>query len=144
MGRVLGDINAVVSRTGYTGEDGYELIVAANQAERVWNAILDSGRRHGILPCGLGAGHTLRFVAAMPLYGHELSEAINPYAAGVGWAVKLHKGDFIGRESLRGWKRNPGRTRVGLRFEGKRIAARKRPCSTVTERSTRSPPVPSC
>ena len=58
----------------------------------------------------------------MPLYGHELSEAINPYAAGVGWAVKLDKGDFIGRESLRGWKRNPGRRRVGLRLEGKRIA----------------------
>ena len=122
MGRVLGDVNAVVSRTGYTGEDGYELIVAANQAERVWNAILDSGQSHGILPCGLGARDTLRFEAAMPLYGHELSEAINPYAAGVGWAVKLDKGDFIGRESLRGWKRDPGRTRVGLRLEGKRIA----------------------
>ena len=122
MGRLLGNANAVVSRTGYTGEDGYELIVAANQAERVWNAILDSGQSHGILPCGLGARDTLRFEAAMPLYGHELSEAINPYAAGVGWAVKLDKGDFIGRESLRGWKRDPGRTRVGLRLEGKRIA----------------------
>jgi aminomethyltransferase len=122
MGRLLGNANAVVSRTGYTGEDGYELIVAANQAERVWNAILDSGQSHGILPCGLGARDTLRFEAAMPLYGHELSEAINPYAALVGWAVKLDKGDFIGRESLRGWKRDPGRTRVGLRLEGKRIA----------------------
>jgi len=122
MGRVLGDVNAVVSRTGYTGEDGYELIVAANQAQRVWNAILDSGQRHGILPCGLGARDTLRFEAAMPLYGHELSETINPYAAGVGWAVKLEKGDFMGRESLRGWKRNPMQTRVGLRLEGKRIA----------------------
>src|SRR5208283_2123971 len=100
MGRVLGDVHAVVSRTGYTGEDGYELIVAANQAERVWNAILASGQSHGILPCGLGARDTLRFEAAMPLYGHELSEAINPYAALVGWAVKLDKGDFIGRESL--------------------------------------------
>ena len=58
----------------------------------------------------------------MPLYGHELSEAINPYAAGVGWAVKLDKGEFVGREALRGWKRDPGRTRVGLRLEGKRIA----------------------
>ncbi len=122
MGRVLGDVNAVASRTGYTGEDGYELIVAASQAERVWNAILDSGRSHGILPCGLGARDTLRFEAAMPLYGHELSESVNPYAAGVGWAVKLDKGEFIGREPLRGWKRTPGQTRVGLWLTGKRIA----------------------
>ena len=122
MGRLLGDVNAVVSRTGYTGEDGYELIIAANQAERVWNAVLDSGKSHGILPCGLGARDTLRFEAAMPLYGHELSEAINPYAGGVGWAVKLEKGDFVGREALRGWKRNPGQKRVGLQLDGKRIA----------------------
>ena len=73
MGRLLGDVNAVVSRTGYTGEDGYEVIVAASQAERVWKAILESGQAHGILPCGLGARDTLRFEAAMPLYGHELS-----------------------------------------------------------------------
>ena len=122
MGRLLGDVNAVVSRTGYTGEDGYELIVPANQAERVWNAILDSGQSHRILPCGLGARDTLRFEAAMPLYGHELSDAINPYAAGVGWAVKLEKGDFIGRQALRGRQPNPGQTRVGLRLDGKRIA----------------------
>jgi aminomethyltransferase len=122
MGRLIGDVNAVVSRTGYTGEDGYELIVAANQAERVWNAILDSGQGHGILPCGLGARDTLRFEAAMPLYGHELSEVINPYAAQLGWAVKLDKGEFTGREALRVWKRNPGQTRVGLRLDGKRIA----------------------
>jgi aminomethyltransferase len=122
MGRLLGDVNAVVSRTGYTGEDGYELIVPANQAGRVWAAVLESGQSHGILPCGLGARDTLRFEAAMPLYGHELSDAINPYAAGVGWAVKLDKGDFIGREPLRTWKRNPGQTRVGLQLDGKRIA----------------------
>jgi aminomethyltransferase len=122
MGRVLGDVNAVISRTGYTGEDGYEMIVAANQAVRVWNAILESGRGLGILPCGLGARDTLRFEASMPLYGHELSEVINPFAAGLGWAVKLEKGDFVGREALRGWQRNPGRTRVGLRLDGKRIA----------------------
>lgn len=122
MGRVLGDVNAVVSRTGYTGEDGYELIVAASQAPRVWTAILDSGRAHGIVPCGLGARDTLRFEAAMPLYGHELGESINPYAAGVGWAVKLDKGDFVGLEALRACKSNPGQARVGLRLEGKRIA----------------------
>ena len=139
MGRILGDVNAVVSRTGYTGENGYELVVPANQAERVWQAILDSGQGHGILPCGLGARDTLRFEAAMPLYGHELSAAINPYAAQVGWAVKLGKGEFVGREALREWKRNPGQTRVGLRLDGKRIARQgtavldgDRPVGTVT------------
>ncbi len=100
---------------------------------------MESGRAHGVLPCGLGARDTLRFEAAMPLYGHELSEMINPYAAGVGWAVKLNKGDFIGREALRAFKANPGQTRVGLRLEGKRIARQgttvlheKRPAGTVT------------
>jgi aminomethyltransferase len=122
MGLLLGDVTSVVSRTGYTGEDGYELIVGASHAERVWNAILNSGQEHGILPCGLGARDTLRFEAAMPLYGHELSDSINPYAAGVGWAVKLGKGEFIGRDALRTWKQNPGQTRVGLRLEGRRIA----------------------
>jgi aminomethyltransferase len=127
MGLLLGDVTSVISRTGYTGEDGYEVIVAAGQAGRVWDAILDSGRRHGILPCGLGARDTLRFEAAMPLYGHELSDSINPYAAGVGWAVKLDKGDFVGRDALRTWKKNPGQTRVGLRLQRKRIARQGTP-----------------
>lgn len=122
MGRILGDVNAVISRTGYTGEVGFELIVPATNAERVWSALLDSGRNLGIRPCGLGARDTLRLEAAMPLYGHELSESINPYAAGVGWAVKLNKGEFVGREALRSLKANPGQTRVGLRLEAKRIA----------------------
>lgn len=122
MGRVLGDVNAVVSRTGYTGEDGLELIVPASSAERVWTALLESGQHFGIIACGLGARDTLRFEAAMPLYGHELSDSINPYAAGIGWAVKLNKGEFVGRDALRSLKANPGHTRVGLRLEGKRIA----------------------
>ncbi len=119
----LGDgTRILVSRTGYTGEDGFELIVPADRAEPVWTALLEAGSEHGILPCGLGARDTLRFEAAMPLYGHELSEEINPYEAGVGWAVKLSKGDFVGREALQTFKRSPGRTRVGLSLEGKRIA----------------------
>ena len=120
-GRVL-DAEAVVSRTGYTGEDGFELIVSADRAEAVWTALLDSGRDSGIRPCGLGARDTLRFEAGMPLYGHELSETISPYSANVGWAVKLHKGEFVGREALRRRKREPEPVRVGLRLEGKRIA----------------------
>jgi aminomethyltransferase len=127
MGRVLDTIDAVVSRTGYTGEDGFELMVSADAAERVWDALLEEGRGRGILPCGLGARDTLRFEAGMPLYGHELSADINPYAAGVGWAVKLAKGEFVGREPLRRFKDHPGQARVGLRLEGKRIARQGSP-----------------
>jgi aminomethyltransferase len=122
LGRLLGAVDAVISRTGYTGEDGFELIVPAGEAVRVWEALLESGREREIVPCGLGARDTLRFEAAMPLYGHELSEQINPFAAGVGWAVKLDKGEFVGREALQTFKQHPGLFRVGLRLEGKRIA----------------------
>jgi len=127
MGRLLGSVSAVVSRTGYTGEDGFELILGAQAAPAVWNALLESGRPHSIQPCGLGARDTLRLEAAMPLYGHELSESIDPYTAGVGWAVKLHKGDFTGREALIRLKASRSKdsarpTRVGLELEGRRIA----------------------
>jgi aminomethyltransferase len=118
----LGGVEALASRTGYTGEDGFELVVPGERAEEVWDALLASGREAGILPCGLGARDTLRFEAAMPLYGHELSEQINPYAAGVGWAVKLNKGDFVGREALEAFKAHPGQYRIGLTLEGRRIA----------------------
>ncbi|HEX8204277.1 MAG TPA: glycine cleavage system aminomethyltransferase GcvT [Isosphaeraceae bacterium] len=121
IGRVFG-AEAGASRTGYTGEDGFELIVPRELAGRTWEALLEAGGAFGILPCGLGARDTLRFEAAMPLYGHELSETINPYEAGVGWAVKLDKGDFVGREALRALKSHPGRTRIGLALEGKRVA----------------------
>jgi len=127
MGLVLASVSAVVSRTGYTGEDGFELIVGAQAAPRVWDALLESGRPHGIQPCGLGARDTLRLEAAMPLYGHELSESIDPYTAGLGWAVKLAKGDFTGREALiqlqaSRLKDSTRSSRVGLELEGKRIA----------------------
>jgi aminomethyltransferase len=122
MGRLLDKITAVVSRTGYTGEDGFEVICGAQSATAVWEALLERGRPLGALPCGLGARDTLRLEAGMALYGHELTENINPYAAGLGWAVKLEKGDFVGRDALRALKSNPGKTRVGLVLEGKRIA----------------------
>ncbi len=127
MGLVLGDVTAVVSRTGYTGEDGFELIVGAGAAQRVWEALLSSGSSRGIAPCGLGARDTLRFEAAMPLYGHELSAEVNPFASGVGWAVKLDKGEFVGRGALRNFRAEPGRARVGLRLAGKRIARQGAP-----------------
>jgi aminomethyltransferase len=111
-----------ISRTGYTGEDGLELVVPAEKAEALWQELLNSSADLGIRPCGLGARDTLRFEAAMPLYGHEMDETVNPYAAGLGWAVKLNKGEFVGREALREAKKAPGKVRVGLALEGKRIA----------------------
>ncbi len=122
MGRLLGRVDAIASRTGYTGEDGFELIVAKDAAVSVWEALLESGRPHGIAPCGLGARDTLRLEAAMPLYGHELGEETDPFSAGLGWAVKLDKGEFAGRDVLIERKANPPLTRIGLELAGKRIA----------------------
>jgi aminomethyltransferase len=109
----------VVSRTGYTGEDGFEFMLAADQAVTLWEELIGRGAK----PCGLGARDTLRLEAAMPLYGHELNEDIDPLQAGIGWAVKLDKGDFIGRDALRRRKGDPAlKRRIGLELEGKRIA----------------------
>ncbi len=98
-GEVCG-VPAIIARTGYTGEDGFEIYVAPDEGERLWGAILDAGAEFGIVPCGLGARNTLRLEAAMALHGHEISEDITPYEARLGWIVKLDKGDFIGREAL--------------------------------------------
>jgi glycine cleavage system T protein (aminomethyltransferase) len=91
---------AILARTGYTGEDGFEIYVPPEEGERIWDAVLEAGKEEGILPCGLGARNTLRLEAAMSLYGHEINESITPYEAGLGWIVKLDKGDFIGRDAL--------------------------------------------
>jgi len=93
----------VVSRTGYTGEDGLEVVTDADQAVALWEELVARGAR----PCGLGARDTLRLEAGMPLYGHELSEDIDPLQAGLGWAVKLDKADFIGRDSLERRRHDP-------------------------------------
>ncbi len=111
--------NCVVSRTGYTGEDGLEIMIAADLAVTLWEDLLARGAK----PCGLGARDTLRLEAAMPLYGHELDEETDPFQAGLGWAVKLDKGPFIGRDALARRRDDPAlRRRVGLELEGKRIA----------------------
>jgi aminomethyltransferase len=120
-GHILG-ARSLASRTGYTGEDGFEIIIPNDKAEEVWNALLDCGRVFGILPCGLGARDTLRFEAGMPLYGHEMDELTSPFDTGLGWAVKLKKGEFIGREAMAKAKAAPRKSRVGLRLDGKRIA----------------------
>jgi aminomethyltransferase len=108
-----------ISRTGYTGEDGFELTVRTEEAQELWGDLIGRGAK----PCGLGARDTLRLEAAMPLYGHELNETTDPFQAGLSWAVKLNKGDFIGREAL-GRLRDDRtrRQRVGIELDGKRIA----------------------
>jgi aminomethyltransferase len=102
----VASIPAIVSRTGYTGEDGFELYCAVGEAPRLWRALLEAGAPHGLRPAGLGARDTLRLEAGFCLYGHELTEAITPLEAGLGWSVKLDKGpDFVGREALAREKR---------------------------------------
>jgi aminomethyltransferase len=120
-GHVAG-VPATISRTGYTGEDGFELIVPAAAATTLWETLMTAGQSSGIKPCGLGARDTLRFEAAMPLYGHELNAELSPYESGVAWAVKLKKGDFLGRNALVERGSTPEKVRVGLALDGKRIA----------------------
>ncbi len=114
---------AIVSRTGYTGEDGLELIVRAEEANRVWENILLAGRDAGFVPAGLGARDTLRLEAAMPLYGHELDETIDPISAGLNFACNLDDRSFIGDEALRSIaSAGPTQARIGLLPDGKRPA----------------------
>jgi aminomethyltransferase len=99
FGDVAG-IRSLVARTGYTGEDGFEIFCEADDAEKLWNALMNSGAAEGVQAAGLGARDTLRLERALPLYGHELDEATTPLEAGLEWVVKLAKPDFIGREAL--------------------------------------------
>ncbi len=94
-------VEAIISRTGYTGEDGFEVYAAADKAEQLWNKMFEAGKDAGILPCGLAARNTLRLESAMSLYGHELGDDITTLEAGLGWITKLNKdGGFIGRDLL--------------------------------------------
>ncbi len=93
-------VPCIVSRTGYTGEDGFELYCDAGDASALWNKLLEAGKPQGLLPSGLGARDTLRLEAGMCLYGHELDEQTNPLEAGLGWSIKLNTGSFIGRDAL--------------------------------------------
>jgi aminomethyltransferase len=112
---LTGDGDAIISRTGYTGEDGFELVVAAEAAPLVWNRLLEDGR---VRPVGLGARDTLRLEAGMALYGHELTEDINPFEANLGRVVRLEKGAFTGSEALAALKQEGSeRKLVGLTFE---------------------------
>ena len=101
-GQVCGLHNVMIARTGYTGEDGFEIYVPSDEptSARVWGEVLEAGKDFGILACGLGARNTLRLEAAMALYGHEISDTINVLEAGLGRYAKLDKGDFVGRDAL--------------------------------------------
>ncbi len=98
-GEVSGAV-ARIARTGYTGEDGFEIYITPSEAARLWSEILDAGAEFGIRPCGLGARNTLRLEAKMALYGHEINAETLPFEADLGWIVKMDKGDFVGRATL--------------------------------------------
>jgi aminomethyltransferase len=114
------DIPCLISRSGYTGEVGFEVYLENQYAEKLFARLLDAGKDDGILPCGLGARDTLRLEASMPLYGHEMDETITPFEAGLGYAVKMDKEDFIGRTALVS-KAAPERRRIGLKVVGRGI-----------------------
>ncbi|HEY0442713.1 MAG TPA: glycine cleavage system aminomethyltransferase GcvT [Candidatus Limnocylindrales bacterium] len=122
-GRVAG-IPALVARTGYTGEDGFEVFVDWDAAPQLWDALATAGRKAGMIACGLGARDTLRLEAGMPLYGNELDRDTNPFEAGLGRVVKLDKGgDFVGRGALERVARDgPAKRLVGLTVRGRGIA----------------------
>ncbi len=122
-GRVAG-LSALVARTGYTGEDGFEVFVDWRDAQAAWDTLAAAGASAGVIPCGLGARDTLRLEAGMPLYGNELDRTTNPYDVGLGRVVKLEKpGDFVGREALERIQRaGASRQLVGLAITGRGIA----------------------
>jgi aminomethyltransferase len=136
-------VPARIARTGYTGEDGFEVYTAPGHAAGVWNAIMEAGRPACIKPCGLGARNTLRLECKMALYGHEIGASISPFEADLGWIVKLDKGEFIGREALLK-QRDKGLTRKltgfemrarGIGRDGYEVLADGKPAGWVTSGS---------
>jgi aminomethyltransferase len=144
-GAVAG-IDCLVARTGYTGEDGFELFCDARRASDLWRALLEAGRSVGLVPCGLGARDTLRLEAGMPLYGNELDRDTNPFEVNLGRVVKLEKGEFVGRAALQAVQQTgPSRKLVGLQMiddaiprAGYEVRAGERPVGRVTS-GTQSP-----
>jgi len=125
-GTVAGVPNVLIARTGYSGEDGFEVYLPSDEATtvKIWNALLEAGAEFGIRPCGLGARNTLRLEAGMSLYGHEISEEINVFEGGLGRWLKLDKGSFIGRDALLEVQASGGPKRkiVGLEMVERGIA----------------------
>jgi len=117
----IGGLQCLLSRTGYTGSFGYEIYCKAADTPALWRKLLEAGAEYGLVPCALGARDTLRLEASMPLYGHEIDEHISPPEAGLEFAVKMSKPDFIGKAALTA-KGEPSLARVGLRITGRGIA----------------------
>ncbi len=119
----VGGVHSLIARTGYTGEDGFELYFPPEHGEKIWNDLLDAGKPEGLIPCGLGARNTLRLEAGMALYGHEIDETTLPWEAGLDWICKVDKGDFLGRDTLV-WRKQTGirRRLVGFEMEVRQIA----------------------
>jgi aminomethyltransferase len=111
-----------VSRTGYTGEDGFEIYIDADRAGQVWDAIIEAGAAHGLVPAGLGARDTLRLEAGLRLYGQDMDDRTDPFSAGLGWTVKLDSGDFVGAAALRELRESPPRRFLGLKLGPRTIA----------------------
>ena len=129
--RVFGE-PALVSRTGYTGEDGFEIYLERALAEKVMRGLLEEGRAFGILPCGLGARDTLRLEAKMCLYGNDIDETVTPWEADLGWVVKMQKGDFLGRDALAQQKaEGVSRKLVGFEMVDRGIARHGYPAKTA-------------
>ena len=121
-GTVAG-VTTLISRTGYTGEDGFELYAAAGDTARLWDALLETGRAVGALPIGLGARDTLRLEMRYALYGNDIDETTNPLEAGLGWVVKPAKGEFIGREAIERMRAaGPPRRLVGIEMTERAVA----------------------
>jgi aminomethyltransferase len=133
-------IHALISRTGYTGEDGFELFISSDRVGEAWDAILQHGKAAGVLPAGLGARDATRLEAALRLWGNDMDETVNPYEAGLGWTVKLDKGDFVGRDALRRIKaEGPRRKLIGLKTEpgsiarhGAAVKVQEKPVGVIT------------
>lgn len=120
-GRVA-DAPARIARTGYTGEDGFEIYISPEDAPRIWDEVLHAGKEFGIKPCGLGARNTLRLEAKMALYGHELTASTNPFEADLAWIVKMEKPDFVGRAALESaLQRGIVRKLAGFEMQGRGI-----------------------
>jgi len=125
-------VNVLIARTGYCGEDGFELFFDTRHAALIWERTLALGAPGGVKPCGLGARDSLRFEPCLALYGHEISATINPYEARLGWVVKLDKGEFVGSAALAALKaQGPARRLVGLELIGKGIARGDYPIHSV-------------
>ena len=124
----VANVATLISRTGYTGEDGFELYVAAADTERLWRALLETGRADGVAPIGLGARDTLRLEMRYALYGNDIDETTNPLEAGLGWVVKPAKGDFLGRAAIEA-VRAKGLTRklVGIEMADRSVARHGHP-----------------